>query len=149
MILYRFTNKNYGADISGEGARLQGGRWNSKGFPVIYTSTTISLSLLELIIHSTSYEEIQSNFLMKINIPDSFAASLTHLSLKPDWKDDPDYSRYIGNSFLKSKKSLLMKVPSAIIPEEYNVLINPLHADSRKIKIITSSLFQFDNRLFK
>ena len=149
MILYRFTNKNYGTDISGEGARLQGGRWNSKGFPVIYTSTTISLSLLELIIHSTSYEEIQSNFLMKINIPDSFTAPLTDLSLKPDWKDDPDYSRYIGNSFLKSKKSLLMKVPSAIIPEEYNVLINPLHPDSRKIKILSASPFQFDNRLFK
>jgi len=49
MTLYRFVNKNYGADISGEGARLKGGRWNSKGIPVVYTSTTISLSLLELI----------------------------------------------------------------------------------------------------
>ena len=149
MILYRFVNKNYGADTSGEGARLKGGRWNSKGFPVIYTSTTISLSLLELVIHSTSYEEIQTNLLMKIDIPDSFTASLTDLSLKPDWTDDPDYSRFIGDSFLKSKKSLLLKVPSAIIPEEYNILINPLHPDSKKIKIIKASPFQFDSRIFK
>lgn len=149
MILYRFTNKNYGTDISGEGARLQGGRWNSKGFPIVYTSPTISLSLLEVVIHSTSYEEIQTNTLMKLNIPDSFAALLTPLSLKPDWRDDPDYSRYIGNSFLKSKKLLLLQVPSVIIPEEYNVLINPLHPDSRKIKILSASPFQFDYRLFK
>ena len=149
MILYRFANKNYGADISGEGAKLKGGRWNSKGFPVIYTSTTISLSLLELMIHSISYEEIQSNLLMKINIPDNFAASITNLSLKPDWMNDPGYSRFISDSFLKSKKSLLLKVPSAIIHDEYNVLINPQHPDSRKIKILSASRFQFDIRLFK
>ena len=149
MILYRFVNKNYSVDISGEGARLKGGRWNSKGFPVVYTSTTISLSLLELVIHSTFYEEIQSNWLMKLDMPDSFTASLTDLSLKPDWMDDPDYSRFIGNSFLKSKKSLLLQVPSAIIPEEYNILINPLHPDMKKIKIIKASPFQFDSRLFK
>jgi RES domain-containing protein len=149
MTLYRFVNKNYGVDISGEGARLKGGRWNSKGFPVVYTSTTISLSLLELLVHSTSYEEVQCNWLMRIDMPDIFTASLTDLSLKPNWMDDPDYSRFIGNTFLKSKKSMLIQVPSAIIPEENNVLINPLHPDLKKVKIIKASPFQFDIRLFK
>jgi RES domain-containing protein len=149
MTVYRFTHKNYGIDISGEGARLKGGRWNSKGFPVVYTSTTISLSLLELVIHSASYDEIQSNLLMKINIPDHLIPPLTALALKTDWPRDPDYSRFIGNAFIKSKQSLLLKVPSAIITEESNILINPLHPDIKKIKDITASPFQFDSRLFK
>ena len=149
MTLYRFSNKNYGVDLNGEGARFNGGRWNSKGFSVVYTSLTISLSLLELVIHSASYEEIESNLLMKIEIPDNFALSLADLTLKANWPDYPGYSRFIGDSFLRSKKSLLLKVPSAIIPEEYNVLINPLHPDIKKVKIIDASLFQFDTRLFK
>ena len=149
MTLYRFSNKNYGADVHGEGAKLNGGRWNSKGQSVVYTSMTISLSLLELVIHSASYEEIKSHLLMKIVIPDNFVTSLKDLSLKPTWPDDPAYSRFIGDSFLRTKKSLLLKVPSAIIPEEYNVLINPLHPDIKKVKIVSASPFQFDARLFK
>jgi RES domain-containing protein len=149
MTLYRFSNKNYGVDVNGEGARLNGGRWNTKGFSVVYTSITISLSLLELVIHSASYEEIQSNLLMKIEIPDNFVTPLANLTLKANWQHDPGYSRFIGDSFLSSKKSLLLKVPSAIIPEEYNVLINPLHPEIKKVKIADASPFQFDTRLFK
>jgi RES domain-containing protein len=149
MILYRFSNKNFGADLHGEGARLNGGRWNSKGLPVVYTSMAISLSLLELVIHSASYEEIKSHLLMKIVIPDHLVTTLKDLALKPNWQDDPAYSRFIGDSFLKTKLSLLLKVPSAIIPEEYNVLINPLHPDRKKVKIAEASPFQFDTRLFK
>jgi RES domain-containing protein len=149
MILYRFSNRYYGADVSGEGAKLNGGRWNSKGLPVVYASITISLSLLELVIHSASYDEIQSNLLLKIVIPENAFSSLADLKLKEKWKHDPGYSRFIGDSFLRSKKSLLLKVPSAIIPEEYNVLINPLHPDIKKVKIAEASPFQFDTRLFK
>jgi RES domain-containing protein len=149
MTLYRFSNKKYGVDISGEGAKLNGGRWNNKGFPVVYTSSTISLSLLELLIHSSSYEEIQSNFLMQIHIPNNVITPLTDLTLKPNWQGDIGYSRFIGNEFLKSKELFLLKVPSAIIPEESNILINPLHRDIKKIKIIKSSPFEFDSRLFK
>jgi RES domain-containing protein len=149
MILYRFSNKNYGVDVTGEGARLNGGRWNSKGIPVVYTSSTISLSLLELVIHSASFDEIRSNLLLKISLPDNSVTSLADLKIKEDWQGDPGYSRFIGDSFLRSKKSLLLKVPSAIIPEEYNVLINPLHPDIKKVKVADASLFQFDTRLFK
>jgi RES domain-containing protein len=149
MILYRFSNKNFGVDVTGEGARLIGGRWNTKGFSVVYTSITISLSLLELVIHSASYEEIQSNLLMKIEIPDHFVTSFDDLKLKTNWQNDTAYSRFIGDSFLRLKKSLLLKVPSAIIPEESNILINPLHPDIKKVKITDASPFQFDTRLFK
>jgi RES domain-containing protein len=149
MILYRFSRSEYANDISGEGARLKGGRWNSKGFSVIYTSSAISLALLELLIHNVSYEEIQSNVLMQIEVHDQPAKTLTKTSLKQNWQRDIDYSRFIGNEFLKNKESLLLKVPSAIIPDEYNVLINSEHPGFKKITLVSAKIFEFDVRLFK
>ena len=149
MMLFRFSPKQFIGELNGEGAKQRGGRWNSVGLPVVYTSTTISLSLLELLIYNASYEELRNNYLAKIEIPDILTAGMALISVKQNWLKDIDYSRYIGDSFLTAKKSLLLKVPSAIIPDEYNVLINPLHKDIRKVKIIKTSAFQFDSRLFK
>lgn len=149
MILYRFSRSEYANDTSGKGARLKGGRWNSKGFPVIYTSSAISLALLELLIHSASYEEIHSNVLIQIEVPDIPIKSLAKTSLKLNWQKDIDYSRFIGNEFLKNKESLLLKVPSAVIPDEYNVLINPGHPGFKKVTLISAKIFEFDIRLFK
>lgn len=149
MTVYRFVRPIYHNDISGDGARKKGGRWNSPGFPVVYTSTAISLSLLELLIYNSSYEEIQVNMLMQITVPENLMQSLSVNALKLTWQKDIDYSRFIGNEFLKNKKSLLLKVPSAIIPEETNVLINPAHPDFKRVKIIKAAPFQFDTRLFK
>jgi RES domain-containing protein len=149
MILYRFSRSEYANYISGEGARLKGGRWNSKGFAVIYTSSAISLSLLELLIHSASYDEIQTNVLMQIEAPDISIKSLTNTSLKQNWQNDIEYSRFIGNEFLKNKESLLLKVPSAIIPDEYNILINPEHPGFKKVSLASAKIFEFDARLFK
>jgi RES domain-containing protein len=149
MTVYRFVLPIYRNDISGDGARKKGGRWNSPGFPVVYTSTAISLSLLELLIYNSSYEEIRVNMLMQITVPENLMQSLSVNALKQTWQKDIDYSRFIGNEFLKTKKSLLLNVPSAIIPEETNVLINPAHPDFKRVKIINAAPFQFDTRLFK
>ena len=149
MTVYRFVRPIYRNDISGDGARKKGGRWNSPGFPVVYTSTSISLSLLELLIYNSSYEVIRVNMLMQITVPENLMKSLSVNALKQTWQKDIDYSRFIGNEFLKNKKSLLLKVPSAIIPEESNVLINPAHPDFKRVKIIKAALFQYDTRLFK
>jgi len=149
MTVYRFVRPIYRNDISGDGARKKGGRWNSPGFPVVYTSTSISLSLLELLIYNSSYEVIRVNMLMQITVPENLMKSLSVNALKQTWQKDIDYSRFIGNEFLKNKKSLLLKVPSAIIPEESNVLINPAHPDFKRVKIIKAALFQYYTRLFK
>jgi RES domain-containing protein len=149
MMLFRFSPVQFSNDITGEGARQRGGRWNSAGLPVVYTSTTISLSLLELLIYNATYEELQNNYLMKIEVPELLEATMTQINVKQQWQKDIGYSRFIGDSFLIAKKSLLLKVPSAIIPEESNILINPFHPDSKKIKIVKASPFQFDSRLFK
>jgi len=131
MILYRFSPERYSMDLSGEGAKRFGGRWNSKRIPVVYTSSQISLSLLELLIHSISYNEIDVK------------------SLKIGWQADDKYSKYLGDQFLSSLSHLLLKVPSAVIPIEFNFLINPHHKDFSKVKIYSTDLFSFDIRLFK
>ncbi len=149
MILYRFANEKYCGDISGEGARLHGGRWNSPGFPVLYASNLISLSLLELFIHSVTYAELKSNKLVCIETPDRSIQEINPATLKKDWHTDIDYSRFIGNEFIKSSSSLLLKVPSAIIPEEHNILVNPRHKDFLKVKVHEIRDFSFDARFFK
>jgi RES domain-containing protein len=149
MIVYRFTKQVFSHDISGEGAKKWGGRWNSSGLAVVYTSSTISLSLLELLIYQSSYEEIVINRLMKIKVPENFTPSLAINSLKAGWQHDIEYCRFIGNEFLQNKNALMLKVPSAVIPEEYNFLINPLHPDFKKCALVSSTLFEFDTRLFK
>ena len=149
MILYRFARAEFSNNLTGEGARRFGGRWNSPGNAILYTSFTISLALLELLIHSASYDEIVSNQLIEIEIPNFAYKEVSLLKLKKDWYEDEDYSKNIGDDFIAAKSSLLLKVPSAIIPEENNMLINPKHADFNKVKIKMVKTFRFDVRLFK
>lgn len=149
MILYRFSPEPYSRDISGEGSRRFGGRWNSKGNPVVYTSFTISLSLLELLIHSISYNEIIKNHLAIIEVPDVKPAEIKLSLLKNSWIGDEIYTKSIGDDFLLNKYHLLLQVPSAIIATENNMLINPLHTDFKKVKIKKTERFMFDARLFK
>ena len=149
MILYRFTSEKYSADISGKGARRYGGRWNSKGNAVLYCSCSVSLSLLELFIHKASYDEIKTNLLLTIEVPEGPVKSLSNSGLKKSWQADIDYCRFIGDSWLGSGESLLLKLPSAIIPREYNMLINPAHPDFKKVAVASELFFEFDARLFK
>jgi RES domain-containing protein len=149
MILYRFVRSQYSNDLSGEGARRFGGRWNSAGNPVLYTSFSISLALLELLIHNASHDEIISNQLITIEIPDVEYKELSALRLKNLWYEDENYTKNIGDDFLASQSSLLLKVPSSIIPEEYNMLINPRHVHFKKVKIKQIRTFRFNVRLFK
>ena len=108
MMLFRFSPEQFSNEINGEGARQRGGRWNSVGLPVVYTSITISLSLLELLIYNVSYEELKNNYLMKIEVPEVLAGNMTRISVKKQWQKDIGYSRFIGDSFLTAKKSLLL-----------------------------------------
>lgn len=148
MTLYRFSPRQFSKDISGEGARKFGGRWNSKGNAIVYTSMTISLSLLELLIHSTAHDEIKHNYLTTLEVPEELMTEVSISTLKKNWISDEGFTKYIGDEFLQSD-FLLMKVPSAIIPQENNILINPLHREFKKVKIKTAEKFMFDARLFK
>ena len=149
MIVYRITHSHFKDDISGNGAKTYGGRWNVPGLPALYTSEHISLCVLELLVN-ISLQESQINYhLIQIQIPESAEMALVSTKkLKTNWQNDQMYTRFMGSEFLKNKQSLLLKVPSAVISEESNYLINPLHANFNKIQIIKSFPFKFDKRLF-
>ncbi len=150
MIVYRITNSHYKDDISGTGAKLKGARWNMPGSSMLYTAEHISLSALELLVH-VGFEDIQKFYhLLSIFIPDDAAMrEINADKLKKDWYEDEDYSAFMGTEFINNNLNLVLKVPSAIIPEEHNFLINPQHKDFKKIKIKKSNPFIFDERLYR
>jgi RES domain-containing protein len=149
MIVYRITNSLYKDDISGTGAKIKGARWNMPGSSMLYTAENLSLSVLELLVH-IGLQDIQHLYhSLSIIIPDDTAISEISLSkLKKNWQEDEDYTAFMGTEFLRTNESLVLKVPSAIINEEYNYLVNPYHADFKKIKIKRSKPFIFDQRLY-
>jgi len=149
MIIYRLATEMYKNDLSGNGSKLYGGRWNSKGLPVVYTTENISLAVLEILVRTDMQTIPLTYHLIKIEIPDSIQSlSISNNKLKNEWKDDLGYTQWMGDEFLKSNKLLWLKVPSAIVDEENNYLINPVHSDFKKVKTITVKKFQFDKRLF-
>ena len=150
MIVYRISNALYNDDISGTGAKLMGSRWNSKGIPILYTAQYISLTVLEMLVNTNFKDYSIALDLMYIKFPDHQPIITIELNnLKNNWKDDLEYTRYIGDEFVNQNKALLLQVPSSIIHEEFNYLANPLHADFKKIKIIKTKSFWPDERLFK
>jgi RES domain-containing protein len=148
MTIYRITNSMFKDDISGQGAKLYGGRWNIPGYPALYTSEHISLCVLEMLVN-ISFPESQFNFhLLQLNIPDSFEpAIIAKKKLKASWQDDMHYTRFMGTEFLKNERSLVLKMPSAVVSEENNYLLNPLHKEFKRVTITNSYPFKFDKRL--
>jgi RES domain-containing protein len=149
MIVYRICNEIFNTDISGTGAKLYGGRWNSKGTPMLYASCHISLSVLELLVHNHFQDFAVPLSILKIQLPKIETVNEIKTSkLKPNWIDDVGYTNFMGNEFINSNTDLYIKIPSAVITDECNVLVNPLHHDFKKVKIIETSTFKTDKRLF-
>lgn len=149
MIIYRLTTGEHSMDLSGTGARLFGGRWNSAGLHALYTTSHISLAVLENLVHVKKYRLPPEYYLISITLPDSISPIvISKKKLKKSWKDDVAYSQFMGDEFLKAKDGLILQVPSAIVDAESNFIINPQHADAGKIKISATELFRFDKRLF-
>ncbi len=150
MIVYRFCQKQYGDDTSGNGARLFGGRWNRKGLAALYTSQSISLSLLEVLVNALDLASLQRLALMRLEIPSPQQASVYKATqLKPDWHTDFEYTEWIGSEFLQKNEHLYFECPSAVVFDEKNFMINPLHKDFKEVELLKSEDFLFDKRLFK
>jgi RES domain-containing protein len=147
MILYRITKCMY-TDLSGLGAKLYGGRWNSEGRPMVYLTSSRSLGMLEALAHFSPTNLPTDYCMMTIDVPENFT-ELVIKSLPKNWHEYPEQNstKQIGNGFLQDKKYLLLRVPSAIVPDEYNYLLNPLHPEAASVKIISSQPFHFDPRL--
>jgi RES domain-containing protein len=150
MILYRFAHRKFAKELSGTGARLKGGRWNPAGIPVLYTSESISLALLEVLANAYTLAELQLLQLVEIEIPANIECQDIKLqNLKKNWHHDIDYTQWMGQEILQTKKTLLFQCPSVIVHKEHNYMINPLHADFKKVRLHQTADFYFDDRLFK
>ncbi len=147
MIIYRLTTGKYANDISGTGSKIYGGRWNPPGLAVLYTSQYISLAILEILVRANKETSPDSYTLLSFEIPENGIYEIQIKKLKKEWPNDLKYSQGIGEDFLKESQSLCLKVPSAIVPQENNFLVNPLHPDIKKVKIISSELLELDKRL--
>ena len=149
MIVYRLTSGQFSNDLSGNGAKLYGGRWNSFGLPALYTTEHISLAVLEMLVHIIKFQTPLNYFLITFEIPALVSlVSIDYKKMKKNWKDDSSYLQSMGDAFLTSKQSLVLKVPSAIVEAENNFIVNPAHPDLVKIKILKSENFIFDKRLY-
>lgn len=149
MIVYRLATEQYVDDLSGTGAKLWGGRWNSTGVPVLYTTENISLALLEILVRADKTLIPPDYMLLKLEIPEQAGLATVYKNkLKKNWKDDVEYTQFIGSSFARSGNDLALKVPSAVVDEENNFVLNPTHPDFKKVKIKSISKFQLDKRFF-
>jgi RES domain-containing protein len=152
---WRIVRKKRLSDaFSGEGARLGGGRWNHVGIAVVYVSETLSLAALELFVHFTRKDMKISKSLVAvpIDIPDSLKMEEVSIAdLSPDWRVSPpsNSTKDIGTKWVKKGSSSVLRVPSAIVPGEYNLVLNPRHSDFRKIKIGKPKPFTLDERIWK
>lgn len=135
--------------MSGTGAKLFGGRWNSVGVPMLYLASSRALAALEVLAHLTSIQDPESFCITVFEVPDNSIEEVEKYLLPKDWNTYPSPSslKKIGDSFTKSNQSLLLKVPSAIVEDECNYLLNVNHPLLDKVKIIGSKPFLFDKRL--
>ena len=139
-------------DLSGKGAELKGGRWNRAGRPVVYAATNIALACLETVVHLNQAGLPLNRFLVRIDVPDGVWAARRTLrvaDLAVGWSAIPEgkVSLDVGDAWLVAGNSALLLVPSAIVPEEMNVLINVRHPDAANIQATKLRPWLYDSRV--
>lgn len=152
MRVYRLSKEKYKTDLTGIGAEKFGGRWNSKGVRMLYTSDSRALAKLEVAVHVALHRIPKNYFLTVIEIPDTSVVAYNVSLLKDKkWKNNPPikFTQSEGDTFIAANSVLAMKVPSTVVEGDFNYLINPGHPDAKFISILSSESFQFDMRLFK
>lgn len=137
--------------FAGEGARRGGGRWNSKGVRVVYTSESLSLATLEVMVHTPFYRALKNYVCIPIDFNPNLSQSIPTEDLPDNWTADPipQSVKELGDRWVQNQESFILKVPSTIIPVEYNYLVNPIHPDYEKVVIHSPQKFAFDPRLLK
>lgn len=135
--------------MSGMGAKLYGGRWNNVGIPMLYLASSRALAALEVLAHLTTVQDPESFCITVFDVPENSIEELEKHLLPQDWNSYPSPSslKKRGDLFAKSNRALLLKVPSAIVEDEYNYLLNVSHPLLTKVKILDIKPFLFDKRL--
>ena len=155
MRIWRICRAVYAADaFSGEAARRFGGRWNSRGVPMVYSSTSLALAAIELFVHLDPAQAPDNLVSISAELPEGEPARTLHSAdLPPDWWSDEALTaehspRDLGDEWIRSQASLALQVPSVPIRSEWNVLVNALHSRIGEVRIDPAQPFIFDARMF-
>ncbi len=150
MEVYRIAKCKFIDDLSGIGAATFGGRWNSKGTHILYTAATPSLALLETVVHISNIP-LHHYCMITLSIPDKKIMELNSRDLPDGWFVNPpaDRLKSIGDQFIKANLFLALKLPSAIMMEDFNFLLNPNHPDFGKVSKVSVRTIPIDERLLK
>jgi RES domain-containing protein len=149
MLLWRISSHS---ELNGRGGLNAPARWHNQGRPVVYLAETPATALIEVLVHLEVREgRFPPSFqLLKLQVPDSVSRDrLAASDLATGWTEDLRISRAAGDRWLDECRSALLQIPSAIVPETENWMLNPLHPDSRLITIEWARKFPYDGRLFR
>ena len=135
--------------FTGAGARQAGGRWNSPGVPVVYTAQSVALGMLELLVHIRSEDVLRHYLTIEVSFDDALVKVVSLEDLPRDWRRNPPPAalRRIGDDWVLSAASAVLRVPSVVVPTEWNFLLNPAHADFGQITIGKPQPLRMDRRL--
>jgi RES domain-containing protein len=152
MQLWRLVKTRHAAAaFDGEGARLHGARWNSPGTRVAYASSNSALAVLEVLVHMTAGAALPGYSLVTATLPDSLVEDLPASDLPRSWRSSPvpPEVQAVGDAWIRSGRSVGLRVPSAIVPGNSNILINPEHPDFARFAVESYEPFSFDPRLLR
>src|SRR5882724_5418433 len=147
MRLWRISNH---ASLSGEGGLYASGRWHSRGRRAVYLADHPASALIEVMVHlEIDAEDLPTHYqLLGIAVPDELAVTrIDEYALPPDWREQTAQTRTRGDDWLRGGSTALLRVPSAIVPEAANYLLNPAHADAAQADIASAIRAAFDPRL--
>jgi RES domain-containing protein len=149
VILWRISNYQ---TLDGVGGLYVSGRWHTKGHPIVYCTLNPATALLETLVHIEidSEDRPESFRVLRIEGPDTLSIErLEASSLSPNWAEDISLTQIIGDRWLSERRSLLLQVPSVLVPETWNILVNPAHIEANLLTVTMTYEHAFDGRLFK
>jgi RES domain-containing protein len=152
MEVFRLSRLQWANTLSGKGAALKGGRWNSQGVEIVYTAGNRSLAMAEVAVHFTLATLPEDYMMITIYIPDNTSIiKLQDNELPDEWNAFPHHlsTQKFGDLFVTEKKYCVLQVPSAVTKGDYNYLLNPYHPSFENIQIISVEKFPFDRRIFR
>ena len=149
MLLWRISNH---PSLAGDGALRTPGRWHTRGRRIVYCAQSPAAALLEILVHfEIDIQDLPVRYrLLKIDVPDDVHVERVSADELPaDWPEKTEATRALGDDWLAKASSALLRVPSAIVPETFNVLLNPAHQDAKRIVIVQAGEHAIDPRLLK
>ena len=144
MVLWRISRHK---DLNGTGGLRVSGRWHYAGQPVVYLSESAAAALLEVCVHTAANDVPPDFTLLRIEGPELKVVSLADGVLGEGWQADLERTRDLGTKWLREGTGALLRVPSAIVPATFNFLLNPLHRDAKRLRIVETMRYPFDARL--